>query len=727
MRKNTIPVKMIACAMALTLCLAGCGGVKWRDNPADPADDNTVDLSQGDHTGSDPADHTEDDGMTNDPAVDSEDDGMINDSDQDNADITNFSVGQSGAQILSGTEIAALPSGSWQGAVTFPNWRGYVDDTLALNSMYSFEGWHGQGVLYVSLNEEVTGLSMYVNGEAVDTASWTGSHTYEVDYADVAVDGRNTLQVSGITPSDQEEAVSVYIPYPVILSGTLDDVGISEDSMQLISDIIASDVEYGFPSAQLSVVKDGRLVYENAWGTVNAYLPDGTPNEASAPVTTDTLYDLASVTKMFATNYALQKLVTDEELSLDARIVDYLGDRFVDDTIEIAYVNGTEADLDTQHRWKSELTIRDLLCHQGGFPADPRYFNPNVDAASQKYDKDAVNVLYAGNDGSPATREATIEAICKTPLMYEPGTKTVYSDVDYMILGVVVEQITGQDLDTYLKNTFYTPMGLTHITYNPLQHGFTAEDCAATELNGNTRDGAVTFPGIRTETIQGEVHDEKAHDSMGGISGHAGLFSNASDLAVLASVMLTGGYGNERYFSQNVIDAFTSPKTIEDASWGLGWWREADNQRVWYFGTEAGSNTIGHQGWTGTLVMIDPEENLVMVYLTNKIHSPVTNAAANPNKFDGNWYTSSTLGFVPQIMYMGMDGESVSHKQQLDLLYDMANGSIDLAEAGGVIGTTHPLVKNAESKLAVYRDYVGKYGEDNDNERVNALERRLKP
>ena len=103
-------------------------------------------------------------------------------------------------------------------------------------------------------------------------------------------------------------------------------------------------------------------------------------------------------------------------------------------------------------------------------------------------------------------------------------------------------------------------MGLTHVTYNPLQNGFQKDDCAATELNGNTRDGLLDFPGYRTYTLQGEVHDEKAFYGMQGISGHAGLFANATDLAKLASVMLSGGYGEHKFFSKNITKAPWSSK-----------------------------------------------------------------------------------------------------------------------------------------------------------------------
>lgn len=246
--------------------------------------------------------------------------------------------------------------------------------------------------------------------------------------------------------------------------------------------------------------------------------------------------------------------------------------------------------------------------------------------------------------------------ILKTPLQYEPGSKTVYSDVDYMLLGLIIEEVTGMDLDDYAENTFYKPLGLKNIVYNPLEKGFEKENIAATELNGNSRDGAISFENIRDYTIQGEVHDEKAYYSMDGVSGHAGLFANAEDLAKLAQVMLNdGGYGNNKFFSKNTIDEFTKRKS-SSPTWGLGWWREGDNGRVWYFGTQSSENTIGHQGWTGTLTVIDPESELVVVLLTNKINSPVIDNTKNANTFFGNKFTTATLGTIPTLVY-----ESIIH------------------------------------------------------------------
>ncbi|MDO4408627.1 MAG: serine hydrolase [Eubacteriales bacterium] len=675
--------------------------------------------------------------------------------------------GKAADQLIPAAVERVAAEDGWQAHVTFPDWKGYTDDTLAMNSMFSFMGYHGQGTVFVKVSKKTESFRMYVNGYQVNLDDISGGDTFSVDISTVARNGENTLQISNIKPSKISGAVDVYIPYPEVLEGTPEEEGISPLALSLISDLIESDIENGFTSAQLAVIRNGRMVYENAWGKTNSYLPDGSPNPDSPDVTTDTLYDLASLTKMYSVNYALQKLVTDGEVSLDAKIVDYLGDDFVtktkllpkekkedeedtvsgqagtaetaEETLEFAEAaetaaiaaaetagtaataaetaaaeqaenTGAEADtaekspdLETVKAWKAELTIRDLLRHQGGFPDDPRYCAPGLyKKGLKKGDPLPVNPLFAGNGADEKTKEETVRMICRTPLIYEPGTKTVYSDVDYMVLGLIIERVSGQDLDTYMKETFYKPMGLTHITFNPLQNGFSKDDCAATELNGNTRDNLLDFEGYRTETIQGEVHDEKAYYSMGGISGHAGLFSNASDLARLASAMLTGGYGKHRFFSRNVMDLFTAPKKEDAANWGLGWWRQGDDQRVWYFGTQADSRTFGHQGWTGTLTMIDPVRNLVIVYLTNLRNTPVTDKYDDANVFDGSWYTAGTLGFVAQILSIGMDSRQDISGQLLDLTEDMAAESLKLLPEGVAADSDHPAARNARSKQQLY-------------------------
>lgn len=203
----------------------------------------------------------------------------------------------------------------WQGKVTFPDWKGYTDDTLAMNHMYSFFGYHGQGFLRICPAAKVTGFNLYVNDVLVDTSELTGGRQYDLDISSLTIEGMNTIQISEIDPYDLAEAVTVCVPYPEILPGSAQDEGISAQALEMISDLISTDISHGFTSAQLAVIKNGRLVYENAWGKTNSYLPDGKVNESSPQVTTDTLYDLASLTKMFSVNYALQKLVTDDQRS----------------------------------------------------------------------------------------------------------------------------------------------------------------------------------------------------------------------------------------------------------------------------------------------------------------------------------------------------------------------------------------------------------------------------
>ena len=600
-------------------------------------------------------------------------------------------------------EIDGIPDGTWQAERSFPDQAGYVDDTLAMNSMYSFDGFSGQGKIYLEVDEGVESFSLFVNNRMIDTFGLAGGTSYELDISEISVNGTNTIQVSGIESSDPEDKVTVMIPYPTIVEGTLAEVGIDDAPLALIEKIIKADIDNGFTSAQLAIVKDGKLVYQNAWGQVNSYDQDGNRIQGGAPVTNDTLYDLASNTKMYSVVYALQYLIDRGELALDDRVVDLLGKEFYEDTLEIPFASfdGSYPGLDTIKEWKSRITVLNLLMHQAGFPDSGHYHNEKFDTVNQALSFDVDNVLFVRN----ADKEKTYrEGICHTPLMYEPGTATRYSDIDYMILGLIVEKVTGKDLNTFLRETFWEPMGLSHITYNPLENGFRKEDCSATELNGNTRDGLIEFPGVRTETIQGEAHDEECYYTMEGMSGHAGLFANAVDLAKLASVMLTGGYGNERFFSKNTRDLFIAPQACASANYGIGWWREADDRRVWYFGTQAPESTIGHQGWTGTLTMVDFENNMVVVYLTNSINTPILDPSnlENANSFSGKCYTSSTLGFVPQLLYMGI-GNNSDPEEALNLLVkDMAAEKQKLAdeaikENGGPLGDDHPLMRSLKA------------------------------
>ncbi len=572
----------------------------------------------------------------------------------------------------------------WQYDVSFPDWQ---DRSMyGANNRLGFYGNAGQGKIYLT-PKETSAFALYINDVKIDTSSMQSGKTYELDIAGITRNGSNSLQISNIT----EGTVDVKIPYPTVLMGNLEDSGISQDAIDLVDSIITSDIEHGFSSAQVAIVRHGQLVYENSWGNIRTYDEDGNPVDAPK-VTNDTLYDLASVTKMFSVNYALQYLATQGKVDINTKISDILGSSFYLDTVEYKYSEYEQIPLDKNRQLKSELTIRDLLSHTGGFPAGPTYFPDHTASIFDTYDSDKY---VSGNSTNEAERKETLRQIGMTPLMYEPGTKTLYSDMDYMILCYCVERITGEPIETFLNRIFWEPMGLSHMTYNPLQHGFSKDDCVATELNENFSSRDARFSEGRDHPVQGVVHDPNTYFCMGGISGHAGLFSNAEDLAVLASVMLSGGYGEYKYFSKDVIDLFTSIQQLDAPGYGLGWWRKGESARDYYYGSVTDSETYGHQGFTGTLVVIDPDNDMVMVILTNKIHTPVLKDGSTP--YSGNVYTTASLGFLPQILEIGLDESSVDPGIWSSLVSDMMDDYMRRITRNGITDHEHPRWKAYEA------------------------------
>ena len=524
-----------------------------------------------------------------------------------------------------------------QADVTYP--LEGLDDTLAMNNLTTVKAYEDQGSFSV-IPQGAESFDLFVNGVEVDTDSMAGKE-FTVDYGNIATNDINTIQVTNILP--EGATVNIKVDYPTVIEGTPEEVGLSSEKLAYIDTLLNNEVKYGFPGGQLVVVKDGKMVKNTAYGYVNSYNPDGSRIEEPVAATTDTLYDLASNTKMFAVNYAVQKLVTEEKMAITDPIQKYFPE-FKDQPTDAI-------------KGKNTMTVQNILEHQAGFPADPQYHNDS-------YDKDD-GIENGKNDLYSIEKETTKEMIMKTPLQYEPGTKTVYSDVDYMLLGLIVEQVTGTPLDVYVEQEIYAPLGLDHIVYNPLGKGFEKNDCAATELNGNSRDGAISFTGNRTETIQGEVHDEKAFYSMGGVSGHAGLFASAQDLARLAQVMLNqGGYADTKLFSKQVIDQFTKPK-FTSQTYGLGWRRMGDHGYSWYFGPQASASTVGHTGWAGTLSVIDPENDMIIIWLSNKINSPVVDPETNPNYFFGNHFLGGTYGAVATLTYDALNETALNSTDSL--------------------------------------------------------------
>lgn len=543
-----------------------------------------------------------------------------------------------------------------------PGSEGY-DQSLVTNATRTFIGFERQGTLLVRTSHPEA-FRVFVNGAPVSLDGVSGEGWQAANIAGATVNGDNYLQVSCL---DQDcGALELRIPYPTLRDDTA--AWEHNPSLELLDQIINAEVAAGFSCAQLVVVKDGAVIKRARYGAVNSYEPDGTPIPAAGrtPVTDETLFDMASNTKMYACNMALQKLASEGRLDLTARVRDYLPE-FRDQPG--ASIPG-----------KDELTVTELLQHQAGFPADPSYHNADYDPALHK--------VMVGSNANAAlftqSRDEALEKIIATPLEYVPGTATRYSDVDYMLLGFIVEAITDMRLDEYVEQEIYAPLGLTHTTFEPLRHGFSKQDCAATELRGNTRDGALGFANVRHDTVQGECHDAKAFHVMGGVSGHAGLFSTASDIAVLEQLLINrGGYGDVRLFDEDTLDRFIKPKDT-DPSFGLGWRRKAHDGYTAIFSQVPDTASVGHTGWTGTFTLIDPVNHLGIALLTSRRNTPVLDPAKDPNDFVGCHFLIGRYAIVPTLVYQALH---TSEEAADALLADVVRAKRAEIAAGGPYDT----------------------------------------
>lgn len=447
-------------------------------------------------------------------------------------------------------------------------------------------------------------------------------------------------------------------------------VGFDSAKLNAISEYIQNRIDtkvngttsicYGFPSLQMCVVKDKKVVYDKAFGQSLKY-DQGNPNATSwsdlvaegkyghllpadkqIQANRNTLYDLASNTKMYASMLAIQNLLYRKKIdSLDDKLSKYIP-KFHKTQTDVP--NGETGQVETVY-WEN-ITIRQILCHEAGFIPTPSIFVNTTPGSYPLRDPDkALGYILD---------YLNLEAV--------PGTRQKYSDVDFMLVAILVKEITGMYIDEYCNQYIYNPLGLKHTTFNPLTHGFKKQDCAATELRGNTREfQVVTQDDIRTKTIQGEVHDEVAYYVMKGVSGHAGLFSTASDLSVLMNLMLyRGELGNCKMFDSSIYNDVTQPRpdpeNHNDYEFATGWKTNFARDNDYFLGTRSPKEAFGHDGWTGTFTLIDPVNNLTICILTNAIHTILYDHDPNGNLFFGKqhyfvydeqkWFLGSRIGGV---------------------------------------------------------------------------------
>ncbi len=336
-------------------------------------------------------------------------------------------------------------------------------------------------------------------------------------------------------------------------------VGFDSVALARIDTVVAEAIgQRVFPGAVVAVGAGGTVAKMQSYGR-HTYALD------APPVTPSSVFDLASLTKVVATTLAAMKLYDEGRLDLDAPVARYL---------PAFGQNG-----------KERVTVRHLLSHSAG----QRVFHPFHTEGFRD-------------------REAVLDFIWADTLRYAPGTATRYSDFDLIVLGEVVEAITGRRLDAYLRETFYLPLGMADTGFRPV--GTVDPRALPTERDR-------TF---RRRTLQGEVHDETA-SLLGGVAGHAGLFSTAPDLARLARLLTSGGeaYGH-RFFSPATIDTFTTrARPAGEFPAALGWIATRPASEGYSSGGKRlGPRAFGHTGFTGTSLWIDPRTGLWVILLTNR-------------------------------------------------------------------------------------------------------------
>lgn len=367
------------------------------------------------------------------------------------------------------------------------------------------------------------------------------------------------------------------------------DVGLNADKLQVI-DSLAQDAitRHATPGCVVLVARNGKIVWDKAYGHMTY--------EETEPVRTDDLYDLASVTKICATTVSVMKLYDEGKIDLDKTLGDYL-----------PWLAGTD---------KAGLFLRDVMLHQAGLKAFipfykdvvnrqgdplPAYF---TDHPAPGFDVRVAEGLYMRNDYV----DSMYRQIATSTL--GPEGKYVYSDNDFILMGKIVEAVSGMTLDQYALQNFYIPLGMTATGFHPRER-FPLSRIAPTEEEKH----------FRRQLIRGDVHDPGAA-MFGGVSGHAGLFSDAYDLSVLLQMLLNEGEMNGvRYIRDSTVRYFTAYHSAISRR-GFGFDKpEKDNATRTdpYPCRSASPETFGHTGFTGTCIWVDPQYNLVFVFLSNRV------------------------------------------------------------------------------------------------------------
>jgi len=322
-----------------------------------------------------------------------------------------------------------------------------------------------------------------------------------------------------------------------------------------IDSLINSSIEdKAFPSAVVLISKKNKIIYEKGFGHL-------TYDDTSAIVTKNTIYDLASLTKVIATTTATMLCYDRNLFSLDDPVSKYIPE--------------------FGNKEKGNITIKNLLLHNSGLPASLPFY------------KDAKN------------ENEVLKEIYSCELSYKTGSKMVYSDLGMIVMGKIIEKVTGKSLDDFYKEEIFDPLGMNHTYFNPPDS--LKYKIAPTEIDNYWRH----------RLIWGEVHDETA-SLLNGVAGHAGLFSIAEDISKLINVILNEGILNGRQFIKpETVKLFTT-KYSDQSTRALGWDTKSKEKST--AGDLFSMSSFGHTGFTGTSVWVDPSRNLFVIFLTNRVY-----------------------------------------------------------------------------------------------------------
>jgi beta-glucosidase-like glycosyl hydrolase/CubicO group peptidase (beta-lactamase class C family) len=334
--------------------------------------------------------------------------------------------------------------------------------------------------------------------------------------------------------------------------------GAMADLDRVIEDFVG---RRAFPGGVVAVGKDGSLVHLRSFGRLS-YEP------AAEEVRTDTIYDLASLTKVVVTTTAAMILVDEGRLDLEAPVS--------------AFVPGFRGGA------KDRVTPWHLLTHSSGLPGVAPIFKEGLQG-----------------------RSAYLARILGMDLLYEPGSKTVYSDPGPILLGEILERVAGEPLEAFARRRIFEPLGMKDTLYRP-------------PLELLARVAPTEQDPWRGRLVRGEVHDENAF-ALGGVAPHAGLFGTAPDLARFAQMLLNGGrYDHKRIVSRETVERFTRRAGVPESSRALGWDTPSEGSSA---GRLLSPRSFGHTGFTGTSMWMDPDRNLFVILLTNRVHPTRENTA----------------------------------------------------------------------------------------------------